>query len=82
MTKDGNNDHHTGVLIEDVYDKLQGIAEAVSGLADKVDTMDKRLVRVEENTDLIPPLTEAVRAQSLDFDNHEQRLKQLEQLAA
>jgi hypothetical protein len=50
MSKD---DKYIGVLLEDIQDKLKGLAEAMAGLINKVNVMDKRLKKVEENTKLI-----------------------------
>lgn len=62
----GNNDDDSSqnedTLLEDIYDKLQGIAEAVGGLTEKTQTMDKRLERVKENSELIPVIKGASNA--------------------
>jgi DNA repair ATPase RecN len=50
---DNHGDHYQGALLEDINDKLSGIAEAVGGLSDKVDGIDDRLGRVEETTQSI-----------------------------
>lgn len=82
MTRDDDTDHYEGALLEDINDKLQGIAEAVSGLADTVVHIDQRLEQVEDNTEILPGLKGALTSISADVDDHEVRLKRLEQLRA
>jgi uncharacterized coiled-coil protein SlyX len=93
---DNNEDHYQGALLEDINDKLRGIAEAVGGLSDKVENVDRRLEqveqstkfmdgrlgRVEQNTELLPVINDAVTAMSSDIDDHEARLRTLERRAA
>jgi hypothetical protein len=93
---DNDEDHYQGALLEDINDKLRGIAEAVSGLSNKVGNvdqrleqveqhtkfMDARLGRVEQNTELLPVIKEALTSISADVDDHEAWLKRLEQRAA
>jgi archaellum component FlaC len=93
---DKDDDHDQGALLEDIDDKLRGIAEVVGGLSDKVDGIDSRLERVEDNvrsidlrlgqvekdTELLPTIKDAVTAQSTDLDDHEARLRRLEQQRA
>ncbi len=47
------NFNDIGVLLEDMNDKIVGIAEAVSDLNTKVTIMDARLTSVEKDTKLI-----------------------------
>jgi len=77
-----NDDHYQGALLEDINDKLQGIAEAVVGLSDKVDRIDSRLERVEQNTEILPGLKGALSSVAADVDDHEVRLRNLEKKAA
>jgi hypothetical protein len=79
---DNTEDHYQGALLEDMNDKLRGIAEAVGGLSDRVERMGKRLERVEHNTETLPALKGALTSISADVDDHEARLKRLEQRAA
>lgn len=46
--------HYEGALLEDILDRVKAIAQGQTSLWDKVDGMDKRLERVEENSELIP----------------------------
>jgi hypothetical protein len=69
--------------------KVTGLANTVTGLDGKVtsltrtvDRIDQRLVDVEKHTSLIPGIAEAVMAHGIDLDDHEKRVKKLEQLAA
>jgi hypothetical protein len=77
-----NDDHYQGALLEDINDKLQGIVEAVVGLSDKVERIDSRLERVEQNTEILPGLKGALSSVSEDVNDHEIRLQKLEKKAA
>jgi len=75
MSKD---DNYIGILLEDIQSKLQGVAEAVSDLNAKADRTDGRLTKIEENTNIIPAQTEAIKEQTKQLNNHEDRITQLE----
>lgn len=76
MSKD---DNYIGVLLEDIQDKLKGLAEAVAGLITKVNSIDKRLGKVEEDTSrMLPILKAAVKDQTKQLDDHEVRITKLE----
>ena len=75
MAKD---DNYIGVLLEDIQDKLTGIAEAVSDLNNKADKTDERLEKIEENTNLIPPVQAAIKDQTQQLSDHETRITELE----
>ena len=73
------NDHnYVGILLEDIQSKLQGVAEAVSDLNTKVDRTDVRLGKIEDNTNIIPAQKEAIKEQTIQLNDHEQRISRLE----
>lgn len=71
--------HYEGALLEDILDRVKAIAQGQTSLWDKVDGMDKRLERVEENSELIPVIKDAVKAQSMDYQKIVSRVESLEQ---
>jgi hypothetical protein len=80
MTKkiDDDTGHYEGALLEDILDRVKGIAEGQLSLWDKVDAIDKRLINVEENTSLIPVIRAAVTDQMRDLNSHNRRITILE----
>lgn len=72
------NDNYVGLLLEDIQSKLQGVAEAVSDLNKKADKTDNRLGNIEINTNLIPPIQAAITDQTVQLNDHETRITQLE----
>lgn len=81
QTNDDDTSHYAGALLEDILDKVKTIAEGQTSLWDKVDGMDKRLEKVEENSELIPVIRDAVKAQSIDNQKLVSRVENLEQAA-
>ena len=78
MSKD---DNYIDVLLEDMQDKLKGLAEATAGLINKVNVMDRRLEKVEEYTSLmLPMLKAAVKDHDKLLSDHEARFTKLETL--
>jgi hypothetical protein len=75
MAKD---DHYIGVLLEDIQSKLQAVAEGVSDLNTKADRTDIRLDKIEENTNIIPAQKAAIKDQTTQLNDHEQRIAALE----
>jgi peptidoglycan hydrolase CwlO-like protein len=75
MAKD---DNYIGMLLEDIQSKLQGVAEGVSDLNKKADRTDKRLDKIEENTNIIPAQQAAIKGQTAQLNDHEQRITALE----
>jgi tetrahydromethanopterin S-methyltransferase subunit G len=53
-----SKDEHNSIVVrlEDIQDKLKGLAEAMAGLITKVNVMDRRLEKVEEDTSLMLPI--------------------------
>jgi hypothetical protein len=75
----GKDDRYIGVLLEDIQDKLKGLAEAMAGLINKVNVMDRRLEKVEAKTSLmLPMLKAAVKDHDKQLSDHEARLIKLE----
>ena len=72
-----NDDRCTGVLLEDIQSKLQGVAEAVSDLNKKADSTNDRLSKIEDNTNIIPAQQAVIKEQTAQLNNHEQRIAQL-----
>jgi hypothetical protein len=73
------HDIYIGLLLEDIQDKLKGLAEAMAGLITKVNVMDKRLEKVEEDTSLMLPILKATaKDQTKQLNNHEVRITKLE----
>jgi archaellum component FlaC len=68
--------------LERVEVKVDGMDNRLGRIENKVDEIDNRLVRVENTTELIPTIKEAITSMSSDIDDHEARLKSLEQQAA
>lgn len=75
MAKD---DNYIGVLLEDIQSKLQGVAEGVSDLNKKADRTDERLDKIEENTNIVPAQQSAIKDQTTQLNDHEQRITALE----
>ena len=83
-----NDDNHVEVLLEDINDKLNSLAEGVGSIRGTVQSLDQRLEKVEASTDLLPAIRAAVTDQShhlRDFEHvaedHDQRIGSLEQAA-
>lgn len=66
------------VLLEDIQGKLKGVAEVVSGISKKADETNQRLEKVEENTNLVPAIQAAVTEQSVQLNDHETRITELQ----
>jgi hypothetical protein len=78
-TSDDDSSHFEGALLEDILDRVKAIAQGQTSLWDKVDGVDKRLERVEENSELIPVIKDAVKAQLIDYQKIVSRVDSLEQ---
>jgi hypothetical protein len=66
---------HLGVILEDIQDKLQSLAEAVSH-------MNQRLIKMDKSVDLIPEMAGNIKAIKLVARNHDMELKDHEQRIA
>lgn len=85
IMSNGSNDDssgYEGMLLEEIRDNMKQLAESMSGVANRVENLDGRLQRVEQNTDLIPSVKAAVTDQSRQLADHDQRISDLEQAAA
>ena len=71
MKNAGNTDHYEGALLESIFDVVQGIAEGVTSLGERMNKVEACLERVEQQTELIPALVVSV-------DDHDMRLEKLE----
>lgn len=78
-TNNDDTSHYEGALLEDILDRVKAIAQGQTSLWDKVDGIDKRLERIEENSELIPVIKDAVKAQSIDYQKIVSRVENLEQ---
>ena len=74
-------DDYTGAILEDIRDKLQAIAEDVSGFHTTAKSTDKRLDAIEQSTGLIPAIKAVVTDQSRELAAHEERISSLEAAA-
>lgn len=72
------SDHYEGVLLEAMHDDIKRIAEAVSGLAGKIDSIDQRLIGVERVVAIVPSIKAAIIDQSSVLKGYEQRITALE----
>ncbi len=75
MSKD---DNYGGILLEDIQSKLKGVAEAVADLNKKAVKADQRLYKIEENTNLIPAVQAAIKAQTKQLNTQDLRITELE----
>jgi septation ring formation regulator EzrA len=76
---DDDTSHYEGVLLEEIRDQVKTIAESVSGLNVKVSSVDQRLSKVEQNTELIPSIQVAITDQTKQLNDHEARVASLEE---
>lgn len=56
MNNTGNTDHYEGALLESIFDVVQGVAEGVTSLGERMNRVEARLERVEQQTEPIPAL--------------------------
>jgi hypothetical protein len=81
-THDDDTGHYEGSLLEDIRDKVDAIAEAVSGVSGRVNQVEERLTKVEQDTRLIPAIQAAITDQAKDFKGLGKRVMALEKAAA
>ena len=81
-TDNDDTSHYEGAVLEDIQHKLKQIAEGVSGLTVKVDGVDKRVSKVEQQTELIPSIKAAVTDQTKQLNDHDARIADLEKTTA
>jgi ribosomal 50S subunit-associated protein YjgA (DUF615 family) len=74
--------HYEGSLLEDIRDKVDAIAEAVSGVSGRVNQVQERLTKVEQDTRLIPAIQAAITDQAKEFKGLSKRVTVLEKAAA
>lgn len=74
-------DNYTNVLLEDIREKLDAVVGAVTVVGDRVERIDERLRRVETNTNRLPAIESAVKEQTKQLHDHEQRLTAVERIA-
>lgn len=81
MTKTNNDTpaRYEGIILEDIQESMAHLAEGMSGMLVTIKRMDKRLIRVEKNTELMLPVIEAaVKDQTKQLHNQERRITKLE----
>jgi hypothetical protein len=96
-SKDDDTGHYEGAMLEDILDRVKGIAEGQTTLSERVDrlettlgerigTVEARLSNIEGDVAVIKADTQFIRGavaeQAGDLDDHEQRLRRLEKRAA
>lgn len=57
--KDNTSDNYSGFLLEDIRDKVDGLAEAVSIVNSNVIEVKDKVKKIEFKTNLIPPIKAA-----------------------
>jgi len=72
------SDNQLGVLLEDIQDKLQRLAETVSVMRQDISEMKPQLAKIDQNTSDLGAMKAAVRDHAHLLQNHEQRLQVLE----
>lgn len=60
MPQDKDSNNYTGILLEDINDKMSGVLEAVSAITGSVNEIKSRVEKIEENTNLIPAMQVAI----------------------
>ncbi len=71
-------DDHVAVLLEDINGKIDRMAEGVGSLKETAMETNRRLKKVEQDTELIPAIKAAVTDQSAQLKDHEIRVTKLE----
>ena len=76
-TSDDDTSHYEGALLEDVRDQIKLLAEAMADVPVDVRRLKQDVSQIKEDMTVIKY---AVTEQSTDLDDHEARLKKLEQI--
>lgn len=71
--------HYEGALLEDIQDRIKLLAEAMSDVPADVRKLKQDVSQINENVTFVK---HAVTELSTDVDDHEARLKKLEQAHA
>jgi peptidoglycan hydrolase CwlO-like protein len=77
MTSNDDTSHYEGALLEDVHDQIRLLAEAMSDVPADVRKLQQDVSQIKEDVTFVK---HAVTELSSDVNNHEARLKKLEQV--